>query len=82
MHNTRVDYLKLSISERIQLVEDVWDSIAAESLDAIELSPEQKTELYRRVAEHRADPSTAIPWEQIRAKLFQRKPGSWQSRGC
>lgn len=64
------EYLKLSVSERIQLVEDIWDSIATEAPDSVALSHAQKAELQRRVAAHRADPSTAVPWEQVRAKLF------------
>ena len=67
------EYLKLSVSERIQLVEDIWDSIAAEASNTVELSQAQKAELLRRVAAHRADPSTAVPWEQVRSKLFSRK---------
>ncbi|RXK82467.1 addiction module protein [Chlorobaculum sp. 24CR] len=62
--------MKLSVSERIQLVEDIWDSIATEASDTIGLSQAQKDELHRRVAEHRADPSTAVPWEQVRSRLF------------
>ena len=68
------EYMKLSISERIQLVEDIWDSIAAEAPDAVDLSLAQKAELHRRVAAHRADHSTAVPWEQVRSKLFPSKP--------
>ena len=64
------EYMKLSVSERIQLVEDIWDSIAAEAPHTVGLSQAQKTELHRRVAAHRADPSTAVPWDQARAKLF------------
>lgn len=65
------EYMKLSVSERIQLVEDIWDSIVAEAPDDVfDLSQTQKAELHRRVAEHRADPSSAVPWEQVRAKLF------------
>jgi len=67
------EYLKLSVSERIQLVEDIWDSIVAEASETIELSQAQKDELHRRVAEHRADPSTAVPWEQVRSRLFSGK---------
>ncbi len=70
---TTIEYMNLSVSERIQLVEDIWDSIAAEASDTVELSQAQKAELHRRVAAHRADPSTAIPWEQVRSKLFPRK---------
>jgi putative addiction module component (TIGR02574 family) len=67
------EYLKLSVSERIQLVEDIWDSIVAEASETIELSKAQKDELHRRVAEHRADPSTAVPWEQVKSRLFSGK---------
>lgn len=68
------EYMKLSVSERIQLVEDIWDSIAAEAPDTVELSEAQKAELHRRLAAHRADPSSAIPWEQVRSELFSGKP--------
>ena len=61
------DYMKLSVSERIQLVEDIWDSIAANAPNTVDLSQAQKAELHRRVAAHRADPSTAVPWEQVRS---------------
>ena len=75
MHTPTVtaEYMKLSVSERIQLVEDIWDSIAAEALNTVELSQAQMAELNRRVAAHRTDPSTAIPWEQVRSKLFLSK---------
>lgn len=65
------DYRRLSVAERIQLVEDIWDSIAAEEPASLELSDAQRAELQRRVEAHRADPSTAIPWEELREKLFQ-----------
>lgn len=68
------DYMKLSVSERIQLVEDIWDSIAAEAPDTVSLSQEQKDELQRRLAAHRVDPSSAVPWEQVRSRLFPGKP--------
>jgi putative addiction module component (TIGR02574 family) len=69
--NVAAEYMKLSVSERLQLVEDIWDSIAAEASDgALGLSQTQKAELHRRVAEHKADPSSAVPWEQVRTKLF------------
>jgi len=40
----------------------------------VELSQTQMAELHHRVAAHSADPSTTVPWEQVRAKLFSRKP--------
>ena len=43
-----IEYMKLSVSERIQLVEDIWDSIAAEAADTVELSQAQKDVLWPR----------------------------------
>ena len=40
--------LKLPIKERIRLVEDIWDSIAADQL-ALDLTQAQKAELDRRL---------------------------------
>lgn len=78
------EYMKLSLSERIQLVEDIWDSIAAEAPDTVELSQAQKAELHRRVAAHRADPSSSVPWEQVRSRCFRANPdvGRAPARGC
>lgn len=71
MSTSFTDYKKLSIAERIQLVEDIWDSIAAEAAETFQLSEAQKAELHRRAEDHHADPSTGVPWEQVREKLFK-----------
>ena len=68
------EYMQLSVSERIQLVEDIWDSIAVDSSNTVELSQVQKAELHRRAAAHRADPTTAVSWAQVQSKLFLSKP--------
>jgi putative addiction module component (TIGR02574 family) len=65
------DLLHLSVAERLQLVEDLWDSIATEP-EVMELTDAQKEDLDRRMAEHRPDPGSAIPWEEVRARLRQR----------
>ena len=65
------ELLKLSEAERIQLAQDLWDSIPAES-EALPLSEEQLRELERRATEHRADPASSIPWEEARARLRER----------
>ena len=67
------DLLHLSVAERIQLVEDLWDSIATEP-EAMELTEAQRQEIDRRLAEHDANPESAIPWEEVRARLRQRFP--------
>ena len=50
--NTKLS--KLPIDERIKLVEELWDSIAAEQ-KALPLTEEQKTELDRRLDAYEAD---------------------------
>ena len=66
------DLLELSIAERIQMVEDIWDSIAAESPEAAALTPLQLQEIQVRLDAHDQDPSSAISWDQVRTELFQR----------
>jgi putative addiction module component (TIGR02574 family) len=44
----------LPLEERIKLVEDLWDSIAAEQ-HVLPLNPEQKVELDRRLEYYEAD---------------------------
>jgi putative addiction module component (TIGR02574 family) len=65
------ELLKLSVAERIQLVEDLWDSIAADP-ENVPLSEPQLKELRRRLAEHRANPDSAVPWEEVRRRLYER----------
>jgi putative addiction module component (TIGR02574 family) len=72
MAKRAIDYEKLSIAERLQLVEDIWDSIADET-EALPLTDAQKAELDRRLEQYRRDPDSAIPWEQVREEL--NKPG-------
>jgi putative addiction module component (TIGR02574 family) len=70
-HNT--DFNLLSIAERIQLVEDIWDSIAAETSESLAITPAQRAEIQRRLAEHDAEPSSAVPWDSVRSELLQRR---------
>ena len=72
MSQPRPDYLDLSVAERIQLAEDIWDSIAAENPEAMALTPAQLQELQVRLDAHDKNPSSAVPWEQVRSELFQR----------
>lgn len=66
------EILKLSPAERIQLAEDLWDSVAAQPELLPPLSDDQRKEIERRLAEHARDPSTAFTWEEVRARLWSR----------
>jgi putative addiction module component (TIGR02574 family) len=66
------ELLELSPAERIQLAEDLWDSVVASPETMPSLTAEQVAELERRLAEHIRNPSSAIPWEEARARLWSR----------
>ena len=57
---------RLSVAERLLLVQDIWDSIPG---DEIALTDEQKTDLERRIAEHETNPADVILWEDALAEL-------------
>ena len=65
------DYRDLSIAERLRLVEDIWDSIAQDT-GAVPVPRDVLDEAERRLAEHRRDPTSGIPGDQVRAELFKR----------
>lgn len=71
MSQHKPDFLNLSVAERIQLVEDIWDSIAAENPEAAALTSAQLQELKARLDAHEEDPSSDVPWGQVRSELFQ-----------
>ena len=68
------DVEKMPISERIQLVEDIWDTIAkvpSDSQGILKLSKTELAEFDRRRNAHQADPASGISWEKVRANLFR-----------
>ncbi|MBA2492046.1 MAG: addiction module protein [Gammaproteobacteria bacterium] len=61
---------QLDVEERLTLVEELWDSIAAESA-AIPLTEAQRAELDRRIAEHEANPDDVVSWEEVKASIIE-----------
>jgi putative addiction module component (TIGR02574 family) len=59
---------ELPISERILLVEDLWDSIA-EDTSAFTLSAEQSDELDARLDALEADPRQGTHWEIAKQRV-------------
>jgi len=64
----KFDLRKLPLDERIRLVEDLWDSIAADS-NALPLTPEQRAELDRRLDAYEADKDPGRPAEEVIAEI-------------
>ena len=75
IHGFVADTLELSVQERIQLVELIWESIAAFP-QALEVSPEIKAELTARLKDFECDPEAGYSWEQVKARI---EDGSWRT---
>ena len=60
---------KLSVAERIQLAQDLWDSIAEEA-QTLPLTEEQRAELDRRLADAEQSPGEGHSWTEVKARLL------------
>ena len=58
---------KLGRAERLQLVEDLWDSLAEESSD-LEVSQKKREELRRRKKRFLKNPASGRTWQQVQER--------------
>ena len=59
---------KLSVSERIELVEAIWDTVHKFQND-LPLTAAQVAFLEQRLTAYRENPQSGSPWEEVRARL-------------
>ena len=67
-----IDLDILTPAERLELIGELWDSLAKESDDA-PVSPELAAELDRRIAASEADPSRISSWAAAKERILSRK---------
>jgi putative addiction module component (TIGR02574 family) len=61
---------RLSVKERIELAEALWDSVAEDADARVLPIPEShRAELDRRLADLEAQPDAGSPWPEVRARL-------------
>jgi putative addiction module component (TIGR02574 family) len=73
---------RLSVAERILLVEDIWDTIADDTAVEV-LNESERRELDARLARYKQGTSAGTDWEDIKARLVfhaKRDPKGWQDR--
>jgi len=63
----KVEIAELSIAERIQLAEDLWDSIL-EQQEELPLSQAQQQELERRLENYEKNPTNGSSWEDVKKR--------------
>jgi len=69
---TLAEIAQLSLSERIQLVEDIWDTVAA-APDELGLTEPQREELERRLQAYRQNPLPVTPWQEVSQRIRGQK---------
>jgi putative addiction module component (TIGR02574 family) len=58
----------LSPSEKLQLVQDLWDDLAASS-SVFPLTDSQKEEIDRREARLKNNPASGLSWEEVKKRV-------------
>jgi putative addiction module component (TIGR02574 family) len=59
----------LSTTEKIELLDLLWESLDKDNLP---LTEDQRRELDHRIARHEQNPSDVIPWEEVKANLLKK----------
>jgi putative addiction module component (TIGR02574 family) len=72
---TRAEIQKLDVATRLALIEELWESIADDQATAAQLplTDVERSMLDARLREHRAHPSAARPWVDVRAEILKKR---------
>ena len=62
------EILHLTTAERIQLVEDIWDSIST-TTEEIDLTEAQEKELDSRLDRFQQNPNSGSTWEEVKQRI-------------
>ncbi len=71
MSKRNLDIASLSPDERLSLLEELWDSLAAVP-EALPLTPAQRGELDRRLDDLDAEGPVGIPWDEVLSRIRSR----------
>lgn len=71
MSSSSESIFELSLSEKLQLVEDLWDDIAS-TPEAVPVHEWQKEEHARRKQNLLNNPGSALSWEEIQRRVRSR----------
>lgn len=71
MSSTSTSIFDLSPSEKLQLVEDLWDDLATDP-EAIPIHDWQKEELAKRKTNLMGNPVSGLTWEEVKRRVRSR----------
>lgn len=72
---SKADLLKLDVATRLELIEELWDSIASDEVAAsqLPLAEGECSLLDERLREYRAAPESGQTWAQVRAEILKQR---------
>ena len=62
-------FRKLSPSEKIRLIQDLWDEISEEAA-RLPLTESQRRLLDERIQQHEQNPADVEPWEKVKKDIL------------
>jgi putative addiction module component (TIGR02574 family) len=68
MVTPNIDINRLSREQRLELIEELWESLATTPED-LPLSDAQRTELDRRLVEMDSDDNLGVPWDEVMRQI-------------
>ena len=69
LHDLKAEARRLSLEERIELLEELWESVEQE-VGSCPLTPEQEAELDRRLEDMAKNPDDVVTWEEVKASIL------------
>jgi putative addiction module component (TIGR02574 family) len=72
MNTAVASVFDLSTAEKLQLIEDLWDDVAADPAALRELTESEMDELDRRKAELKSNPASGLSWEEVKRNIRSR----------
>jgi len=72
---SHADILKLDVATRLELIEELWDSIVVDEAAAAQLplTDAERTMLDERLREYRAGRASTRPWAEVRADILKNR---------
>jgi len=67
---TASDIAQMPLDQRIQLVEDLWDSIA-ELPESVEVPQWHRQVLENRLKAYHEDPQAGSPWSEVKKEILE-----------
>lgn len=66
----RPDLVALPVDEKLNIIEQLWDSLTAAEKDTLPVPDWHRDELQKRQVEIDANPEESVPWDELKRQLL------------